>query len=103
MELKSTQPGYWEFVHLSAASYIHFRCPCGCKYSDAVRVWIEKSKTPKPPDPFWAWNGSETTPTLSPSLRRYTPCHFHGHLNSGVWSAEKDSPPVAENAYRGAA
>lgn len=99
-ELASTQPGYWEWVsHPEAGTYIYFNCPCGCRYMDQLSVRKPGEATPN--HTSWSWDGNEKLPTLSPSIKRHTPCGFHGHLQAGVWSACSDGAPLAANVFRG--
>lgn len=94
------RPGFWEFRHHPiAGSYMYFNCPCGCEFHDAINVVEANEK-----DKFggWLWDGNEQKPTLTPSLRRNTPCKWHGFLTSGVWRAEGDSgKPNAPDIYQG--
>lgn len=95
MELPSSQPGYWDFFQSGSGTYLYFNCPCGCKYPSAVR--LHRQGEPAPAGVFWEWDGSLQAPTLSPSLRRHTPCGFHGYLHGGRWSSAGDGAPLASN------
>lgn len=90
-QLKSEQPGYWEIVHHpEAGSYLHFNCPCGCQYGNGIKL-VQPLMDPHP-NHVWGWDGNEKAPTLFPSLRRGTPCRWHGFLKVGVWIPCEDSP-----------
>jgi len=54
---------------------LHFACPCGCGSLGGTQV--------KPTG--WAWNGSETKPTLTPSIQFLSKCRWHGYLADGEW------------------
>lgn len=99
-DLVGKPPGFWIFLHdPEAGSYMHFLCPCGCGDRDCVPVAREGAKPHWHPD-YWTWNGDEARPTLAPSLGRRTPCKFHGHLVSGVWSACPGSASVVPDVHR---
>lgn len=59
-------------------------CPCGCKEWRQIGVG-----EPKDTRVSWAWDGNETTPTLTPSIRHIggaeERCHWHGFLTAGAW------------------
>jgi hypothetical protein len=97
-ELLSPQPGYWEFRRdPGGGTYLWFNCPCGCMYGSRVLLYLEGQA--KPRDTAWSWNGDIHRPTLSPSLKRGSPCRWHGHLTNGHWSACQDGAPLAPNVY----
>jgi Family of unknown function (DUF6527) len=51
-------------LHLMSTDMYAFHCP-GCRYAHAVTVDGAKFPTT---GATWSWNGSMTSPTLSPSL-----------------------------------
>lgn len=62
---------------------LSFWCPCGC---DALaRIQVGEGVKP-PASPSWEWNGSETEPTLNPSVRQLN-CGWHGWLRGGYWES----------------
>lgn len=99
-QLRGKPPGYWVFLHSPVAgSYMHFKCPCGCKERSAIPVAREGESARSAGDP-WVWNGDEVRPTLSPSLLQRFACKWHGHLVSGMWSACTDGPPLSAEIFR---
>lgn len=57
-------------------------CPCGCGHLGILNAGVNF----KPGDPpSWCWNGSETEPTLDPSVNHVG--HWHGWLRDGYWEA----------------
>ncbi len=36
--------------------------------------------------------GNREAPTLRPSIKRNTPCRWHGHLVEGYWTHNGDAP-----------
>lgn len=73
-------PGQYAFMEDGRA--LLCRCPCGC--DTCIRLPIV--------GPYaWAWNGSIDRPTITPSIRQLTGCHYHGHLTAGVWTFASDS------------
>lgn len=58
-----------------------FVCPCGCGALSSMFVNQPNSNN------NWQWDGSESEPTLSPSIQKLTPCRWHGHLTKGVWKS----------------
>lgn len=66
--------------------YILFVCPCGCGSLSNLPI-----KTGEKTAHSWSWDGNETQPTLSPSIRQMIGCKYHGHLIQGVWSFCEDS------------
>jgi len=56
-------------LSVSPEGYAVFKCP-GCSYNHHIRVRANGA-TELPP-PIWDWNGSETTPTVSPSINFQT-------------------------------
>lgn len=100
-QLASAQPGYWSYRAYERRNgerfeYLYFNCPCGCEYGDCVPI----SQKPPKREHHWSWNGSVERPTLEPSLRRNTPCKWHGHLVDGAWTNVGDGAPNAANIYR---
>lgn len=100
-ELKSEQPGYFE-IFLGAGDsgwYFQCKCPCGCRYNDSIPL----HKAGDPPsiwEKYWEWDGNLTRPTLTPSMRRHTPCAIHFNVTAGKYVWHADSPtPLAPNVY----
>jgi hypothetical protein len=56
-----------------------FMCPCGCHVLRSVSV----QKGINTPGAAWGWDGNESEPTLTPSIRVTTGCQWHGHLVKG--------------------
>lgn len=96
--LLSKQPGAWRFARNGERTYMWFNCPCGCAYEGVIRVRTKGEETPE--ETSYKWDGDEIHPTLTPSLRRATPCKFHGHLQKGIWSAYSGGAPVRADCYQ---
>jgi len=94
------QPGFYQVDTADPRDmYFEYRCPCGCgAYWDLP---IYRPGTPKPFDCAWEWDGSETVPTLSPSIRHLNGCKFHGYMRAGQWTSAGDGAPVSPQVYRG--
>jgi hypothetical protein len=60
-----------------------YRCPCGCGRQGALlfggRASIEA---------VWEWDGNLDEPTVTPLIRRRTPCRWTGQLSAGFWRKE---------------
>jgi len=88
--------------HFNVSSHGHYlfaNCPCGCTRRMAIplRAWDE----PPTAQTSWQWDGNRQCPTLNPSIRRMTPCGFHGYLKTGKWISAGDGAPVASNCFEG--
>ena len=82
---ESDIPGAFCFEALNKGLF--YICPCGCGTLGFLRF-----REGEPSDgPSWEFNGNLEAPTLSPSIRHLTGCHYHGHLRDGVWTFEGDS------------
>lgn len=65
-----------------------FGCPCGC--GEMHSIGFRPAETQRP---SWEFNGSETAPTLTPSVNilQFNDAgvqigeHWHGWLTDGVW------------------
>jgi hypothetical protein len=75
---------------------MHFRCPCGCGSVDYVPIAPGDKK-----DHAWQWDGNRESPTLSPSLLRYTPCAWHGFMHGGKWNWCAGTPVAANCMHAG--
>lgn len=64
-------------------------CPCGCGVQ--IGLPIRPETDPAPARPAWLWNGSLSSPTLTPSIRRLDGCRWHGFLTGGEWQPCGDS------------
>ena len=64
--------------------------PCGADSWHSLR--IVRPWEPKPPKPFWLWNGNHDKPTIKPSIRcgPKGETHWHGYLTAGVFAACKN-------------
>jgi len=60
-----------------------FFCPCGCDGPSRIVIGLRVKPSVSP---SWAWNGSTSEPTLSPSVRQLN-CSWHGWLRDGYWEA----------------
>lgn len=69
----------WERADDGAVTDLTYVCPCGCKEWRQIPVGAS----------HWAWDGNETSPTLTPSIlhmkNRDGDCGWHGYLTAGVW------------------
>lgn len=74
-------------VELKKDGAIWWWCP-GCKSTHRVFVTTGPRK-PEHKNKVWQWNGSETAPTLSPSVNYIGFCHFF--LRGGVIEFCSDS------------
>lgn len=54
-------------------------CPCGCQGVGALPFIKIDGKD------AWNWNGSDLSPTLTPSILRSKTCGWHGFLTDGVF------------------
>jgi len=94
MSVKEHPPGYWLFVE----EEMLFNCPCGCGYEGRLRTYL--SGTIKPAGTSWMWDGDPVRPSLHPSIKRHTPCGFHGFLTDGKWNnPQADGALLAPNVY----
>lgn len=75
-------PGSIAFDGVNGERKLWFVCPCGC--GDFARITVAIGA--KPPSPSWQWNGSETEPTLHPSVHQLN-CGWHGWLRDGYWES----------------
>lgn len=77
----------WRKTDAGVVYGLMYCCPCGCQDWRMIGV-IEGP----PKAHFWAWDGNETAPTLSPSIKHMPPpqggCSWHGHLEVGIWRGE---------------
>ena len=64
--------GLFEFIYL---------CPCGCGIEN--QLLIGKGHKPGVARPSWNWNGSASSPNLTPSVNHVD--HWHGWLRDGYW------------------
>jgi len=78
-------------------NYAHILCLCPCNCGSMMNLPLFRTGTPKEMAPKnysganWEWNGDVKRPSLAPSIRDLSGCHFHGHLRDGVWTFEGDS------------
>lgn len=81
-----TEPGQFILtsrIGTDAHTGMLFSCPCGCGAFSGVSFDVPEAKGLS--GPKWKWNGSETSPTVSPSIRRIDGCKWHGWLRDGVF------------------
>lgn len=58
-------------------STLLFTCPCGCGAIGGLPVRAGAGG--------WKWDGNETQPTTTPSIKMVSPCVWHGYLTKGVF------------------
>ena len=73
-------------LSVSEKGYAGFQCP-GCGYRHRIRVKINGQTLL--PEPVWDWNGSEDSPTISPSINfqavdgQGVDVHCHSYVKDG--------------------
>jgi hypothetical protein len=76
-----------------AGTYLLCVCPCGC--GSMMNLPLYMLGTPKEAihgdRAAWSWNGDRERPSLQPSIRDLSGCHFHGFLTDGQWTFCPDS------------
>ncbi len=79
--------GFWISAHDAGGdAAMWFLCPCGC--GDRHRILIGHCHKPQASGASWHWDGSETEPSLLPSIKIAAegPCDgWHGWLRDGYW------------------
>lgn len=97
--LEDEQPGAFKIEVFGDAglAWFTYNCPCGC---GSVGQFPLVPKGVAHDNHTWEWDGNSTHPTLIPSIRRHVECKFHGHMQSGVWSACSDGAQLSPNVYR---
>lgn len=76
-------PGSYAFDGVNGVRAMWFCCPCGC--GSFARIVVALGAKPAA-SPSWAWDGSETEPSLTPSINQLN-CGWHGWLRDGYWEA----------------
>ena len=85
-DAKGMVPGIVYVARGDGWGHVGFRCPCGCTHEVCIPI-----------QPEWkqGWTFEESASklvTLSPSLRRTTPCKSHFFMRNGEIEWCSDSP-----------
>lgn len=86
---RDNRPGSFDILEEDGRKTFVYCCPCGC--GQQIGLPIRSEEHAAPAAPAWAWNGSLTSPTLAPSIRRLDGCRWHGFLTGGEWQPCGDS------------
>jgi hypothetical protein len=81
--------GSYCFYRPDASSvFLRFVCPCGCRVIHSLRLVAPGTERDSAMHgPYWEWDGSESCPTLSPSIHLSRACGWHGFLKAGTFEA----------------
>lgn len=101
------QSGSWSIQEHGELTYFHFRCPCGCGSPGALQLVPQATWKSGQTPAVWGWNGDKEAPRLHPSIKRGTPCGWHGlfgaaewDVPAGCWRPGPDSVPLAPDIIR---
>ena len=73
-------PGTARWYEDANGRRLEYICPCGCQGVGSLPVDLGQHL-----DRRWQWDGNIESPTLSPSILRYSTCKWHGYLIAGEW------------------
>lgn len=74
----------WRKPENGAGQYLQYVCPCGCGEFRSLPVATGDKRVE-----LWKWDGNETAPTITPSIRHVPhqkgDCAWHGYMTKGQW------------------
>jgi hypothetical protein len=79
----------YAYDHNGIVAGLMYRCPCGCGMPGSIVFGETQPRGDNDEGQSrWHWDGNLEHPTLIPSIKRRTPCRWHGTLTAGVWTKE---------------